>query len=218
MRMTWTVFAAASAVCMSVGAAVDLTAVLRETGPENYVVSVGDGTDGHATKEVSSYSVANAFDGDASADQTKRVIIQTYADKPTPVSVIYSVSASAVTNSSLRLSSFVLNGVNAGQADSWNVRRNPTAFSLEGWDGTEWHTLFATNGQTWTSLGEVKEYGIPEECRGDYRKFKFNITAVGEGEGWAASFQEIRFLGDMVPRPLTWTGAANGNWDATSAN
>ena len=187
---------------------VDITAFVREAGPDTYTVQAGTGT-----TVLGSTPISNAFNGSADTDASERVLLQTSSGSPTPVRVLYSIADSVFQGYDFEVCAFTLYRVTRDSA----LERSPAKFKLEGWDGKAWQLLFETDvAQSWDWDTYSRTYTIPSENWGSYRKYLFTITENG-GDAWWSGFQELVFHGNITPG-LVWNGANGARWNATDAN
>ena len=190
------------------GPGVDITAFVREAGPDTYTVQAGTGT-----TVLNTTPISNAFNGSVDTDASERVLLQNSSGGPTPVRVLYSIADSVFQGYDFEVCAFTLYRVTRDSA----LERSPTEFKLEGWDGKAWQLLFETDeAQSWDWDTYSRTYMIPTANRGSYRKYLFTITANG-GDGWWSGFQELVFHGNITPG-LVWNGANGARWNATDAN
>ena len=187
---------------------VDITAFVREAGPDTYTVQAGTGT-----TVLGSTPISNAFNGSADTDASERVLLQTSSGSPTPVRVLYSIADSVFQGYDFEVCAFTLYRVTRDSA----LERSPAKFKLEGWDGKAWQLLFETDvAQSWDWDTYSRTYTIPSANRGSYRKYLFTITENG-GDAWWSGFQELVFHGNITPG-LVWNGANGVRWNATDMN
>ena len=122
-------------------------------------------------------------------------------------------------------------GYNQQEVDPF---RAPSLFKLEGSaDGETWVTLYSTDGTGWGPgrfcEGELAEtaggykghlgvmVNIPEENRGDYRRYRFSTFKSSYTGEWKMGLQELRFygyVGGLEPRhePLEYVESpSSGN-------
>ena len=192
------------------GAGVDITAFVREHGA--YTVEAGSYTGG-----LNSNSLANIFDGITNATDEARALLHNTQNPSsttsTPVRVLYTISDSSLPGYEFEVTSFTMYRVTGTDA----IKRSATEFKLDGWDGSEWQTLFETSTATVWDWGiYTHTFTIPAANRGCYRKYLFTVTNNG-GDPWWTGMQELVFNGNITQR-LVWNGAEGARWNATDAN
>ena len=192
------------------GAGADITAFVREHGA--YTVEAGSYTGG-----LNSNSLANIFDGITNTTDEARALLHNTQNPSsttsTPVRVLYNISDSSLPGYEFEVTSFTMYRVTGTDA----IKRSATEFKLEGWDGSEWQTLFETSTATVWDWGiYARTYTIPASNRGRYRKYLFTVTNNG-GDPWWTGMQELVFNGNITQK-LVWNGAEGARWNATDAN
>ena len=200
---------------LSAFGAVDITDFVRSYGTGNYHVRCGNGTKSYA-------SVDTAFDGvtsggDSSPD-TRALLCTTNsggATIPTPVSVLYYIDEGVLSHYDFKVTAFTLYRLMSG----YNyLNRSPTEFELQGYDGSQWHSLFRTDEtQTWDAETLSRTYEIPAENQACYRTYRFLITKNGGDASWSG-FHELVLLGEVTRNALVWNGTEGAKWNATDAN
>ena len=196
--------------------AVDITDFIRCSGPSNYTVRCGNGTESYS-------GVAQGFDGATSGGDgtsgglpdTRVLLKNKNSNGPYPVSLLYYINDGAMTGFDFKLTAFTLYRIASGHN---YLGRSATQFNLQGYDGANWHLLFQTDeAQTWDDDTLSRTYEIPVENQACYRTYLFTITDNGDDANWSG-FHELVFWGDVERRRLFWNGAEGAKWNATDAN
>ena len=173
---------------LSAFGAVDITDFVRSCGTGNYHVRCGNGTKSYA-------SVDTAFDGvtsggDSSPD-TRTLLCTTNsggATIPTPVSVLYYIDEGVLSHYDFKVTAFTLYRLMSG----YNyLNRSPTEFELQGYDGSQWHSLFRTD-----------------------ETHKYAYCAVRQGELWWHDFNFfVKTVEKLGMRPWIWSDYIWGHRD-----
>ena len=201
---------------LSAFGAVDITDFLRCSGPSNYTVRCGNGTDSNSGVAQGFDGVTSGGDGTSGGLPDTRVLLKNKnSNAPYPVSLLYYINDGAMTGFDFKLTAFTLYRLTSG----WNnLGRSATQFNLQGYDGVNWHLLFQTDeAQTWDADTLSRTYDIPVENQACYRTYLFTITGNGGDTDWSG-FHELAFWGDVERRRLVWNGAEGAKWNATDAN
>jgi len=201
---------------LSAFGAVNITDFIRCSGPSNYTVRCGNGTDSNSGVAQGFDGVTSGGDGTSGGLPDTRVLLKNKnSNAPYPVSLLYYINDGAMTGFDFKLTAFTLYRITSG----YNyLTRTAAQFNLQGYDGANWHLLFQTDeAQTWDDDTLSRTYEIPVENQACYRSYLFTITGNGGDANWSG-FHELMFWGDVERRRLVWNGAEGAKWNATDAN
>lgn len=90
-----------------------------------------------------------------------------------------------------------------------NEQMAPNSFSIQGWSGSQWVTLFTVTGETGWTFGETREYTWPDNGQ-KYTIIRYQVNS-NNGSTWSAMGDIVYSLVD-VPTTISWetTDGING--------
>ena len=196
-------------------AVMDLTAYLREKGPESYTITVSGGEEYNGMAK-------GAFDGDLTSNNGRALMSHGYSGNRMEPAIELSVHMVDTPEKGLTVSSFRLYRINS--SSDLYIQRTTHTFELQAsMDGSSWHTLYSTpEKQVWTAETEYRDYEIPACRRGCYSRYRIKMhpdySAAQEVEDhFVVGFQELVLYGE-VGAVRVWNGADGEKWDSAAAN